>query len=98
MEYSVSPGESVVERLARATDRCDSCDACRYEPVHAVVDGDALNALFDSSVRQPRRQDVDQRVSIDTADCTVTVYDGEYITVRPRPDTEGRSATAPGDG
>lgn len=92
MEYSISAEESVVEALARSTTECNGCTTCKYDPTQAIVDGDALNALFGSPLSAS--PEGDRQVSIDTDRCTVTIYGGDRIMIQPFSESEGPSPRA----
>jgi hypothetical protein len=84
MDYAIGEDEPPTVALAAATSQCDSCPSCPYEPVHTMVDGDVVQALFaDDGTSRPGTR----RLTLQCEECTVTM-DDELITVTPRAEDE----------
>lgn len=81
MDTDIGGDESVTSAVARAVSAVVGQEPRSLEPLERVVDTDALDALFEERLNgEPRPGG---RLSFIYADCRVTVYNGEYLTIRP---------------
>jgi len=55
--YRVHDGESIMETVVRAVGSETKTDPMRLQPLHSVIDTEALNELFDSRNRGTARAD-----------------------------------------
>ncbi len=98
MEYDIEPAESVSEAVIRAVRVFDGRDPCSTRPLAAVVNPDALDALF--AERNDGGPRAGGRVSFVYGHCRVTVDNGEFLTVQPlqvRPRPVGDGGLGVGD-
>lgn len=84
MMYQRSSHESPTEALIGAITRCDCCQECEFDPLYDMVDGDALNAMFESVPSDGCE------VDIDAEHCSITIRDGDAVRIYPG----GRPAVA----
>lgn len=88
MDYCIDGGESVSMAIVRTVSAVEGCDPCSLRPLTAVIDPDALDALFESRSDDTAR--TGGQLSFIYSQCRVTVDNGEYLTVQllenvPRP-------------
>lgn len=81
MDYDIESNESVSEAVIRAVSALNDLEPCSQQPLMAVVDPDALDALF--AVRNNEEPRPGGRVSFVYEHCRVTIDNGEYLTVQP---------------
>ncbi len=81
MEYEIAEDESVAFALICSTTQCDGCETCDFDPLESMVDGDALAELFGPRLDGAPR-DVDWRISLENERCTITIENGELISIR----------------
>lgn len=81
MNYEIESDESVSEAVVFAVSAVEECDPCSLCPLTDIIDPDALNVLFDPRLDDTPRTGGD--LSFDYSNCRVTVYSGDYLTVRP---------------
>ena len=91
--YEIGPSETVSDAVVRAVasvsnsptvssvTASEPAETRRLDPLYAVIDPDALDALFRSTSAEDSRRG---RVTFYYADCEVTVYGRERVEVRPR--------------
>jgi hypothetical protein len=81
MESEIGVDEPVPSAVVRSVSAVVGQDPLSLHPLERVLDTDALDALFDHrSNGDPR---TGGRLSFVYAECRVTVYNGEYLTVDP---------------
>lgn len=81
MEYEIPDWKTATEGVVCATGHCDGCDDCAYDPVYSVVDGDALDALFEPVADDARQC---EHVAIETEQCTLRIDAEKRLTIQPR--------------
>lgn len=81
MEYEIGTNEAVSTAVVRAVSAVVGREPCSLPPLEAVLDPDALDALFGPLPDGETR--LGGRVSFVYSHCRVTVDNGEYLTVRP---------------
>jgi hypothetical protein len=81
MEYEIENEETVSTAVVRAVSAVDGRKPCALPPLTGVLDPDALDAIFDSQYSgEPR---TGGHLSFIYSGCSVTVDNGEYLTVEP---------------
>jgi hypothetical protein len=81
MEYEIEGAETVSTAVVRAVSAVDGRKPCALPPLTAVLDPDALDAIFDSQYTgEPR---TGGHLSFIYSGYSVTVDNGEYLTVEP---------------
>ncbi|AWB28367.1 HalOD1 output domain-containing protein [Halococcoides cellulosivorans] len=82
MDTEIDPDEQVSTAVVRAVSAVEGRDPTIMRPLRDVLDMDALNALFaDRADGSPR---TGGRLTFEYSDSTVTVQNGEYLTVELR--------------
>lgn len=79
MEYDIGADEPVSTAVVRAVSAVVGRDPCSLRPLSDVLDPGALNRLFDPRFDQQARSG--GRVSFVYSGCTVTIDNGEYLTI-----------------
>jgi hypothetical protein len=81
METDIGVDERVTTAVARAVGAVVGQEPDSLQPLGRVLDTDALDALFEDRLNgEPRPGG---RLSFVYADCRVTIYNGEYLTINP---------------
>lgn len=81
MEYEIGRNESVSTAVVRAVSAVDGREPRFLPPLTDVLDPDALDRFFGpQSDGEPRSGD---RVSFIYDHCSITIYNGEYLTIQP---------------
>jgi hypothetical protein len=80
METEIGSDETVSSAVLRAVCAVVGQEPRSLQPLEQVVDTDALDALFES--RQSGEPRPGGRLSFIYANCRVTIYSGEYLTIR----------------
>lgn len=80
MEYEIDRDESVSTAVVRAVSAVEGREPCSLRPLAEVLDPVALDALFDSRFDGTPRPG--GRLSFVYSDCSVTIENGEYLTLR----------------
>lgn len=81
MEAEIGPNESVSTAVIRAVSAVSGREPGSLQPLTEVVDTDALDALFD-----PPSDDVQQtngRLAFNYSSCSITIDNGEFLTIEP---------------
>lgn len=81
MEYEVGSNEAVSSAVVRAVSAVEGLEPDTLPPLTDVLDPDALDGLFAS--RPGGRARTGGRVSFVYSSCSVTVDNGEYLTLQP---------------
>jgi hypothetical protein len=88
MDHEISVDESVSMAVVRAVSAVENRDPVTLPPLSAVLDPDALDALFDSTYDGKQR--IGGQVSFVFSECRITVEHGEYLTAEPLSPLEPR--------
>lgn len=78
--YSVRETESVTEAVVRAVSAENKCHPLDIEPIHSVIETDALDMLFAPQTNCDRRL-TNQTVAFRYSDCDVRVTENREIIV-----------------
>jgi hypothetical protein len=80
VEYEIDRDEAVSTAVVRAVSAVEGREPCSLRPLSEVLDPVALDALFDSRFDGAPR--AGGRLSFVYGACSVTIENGEYLTLR----------------
>lgn len=89
MEYEIGADESTSDAVKRAVSAVEGRDPDSLRPLEDVLEPEALDTLFGSQSNDAQRPG--GRVSFVYSKCSVTVDNGEYLTlelIEPQPRSE----------